>query len=413
MRKRFDRPVEVKPLDESLRARAEAMLKTAAPDILPALPQDIPKLVHELQVHHIELEMQNEELRHAQQTLAEACEHYTQLYDFSPAGYVTLTSDGVIKEANLRFYAMVGVHRKSVLQQPLQTFVTPQDWDLLLRHCTDVVASGTRQTCRLRLLPKDGRPLVMQVESLGIKDEECHAVHIEIAMLDMTQREEAEVAVRESQRKVQETAARLLTAQDEERRRIARDLHDDHCQRLAAAILEISMLLKRRPTPWASPGEYLLPVKATLSGLLKDLRDLSHELHPDQMASMAVDEALHSLLTDFTGKTQVAATLHTSSRPIHLPAAISTCLYRIAQESLANIRKHANAALITLPHMVELLIKDDGRGFVPESVDGSGHLGLTSMRERVEQLNGTITITSRPGDGPLSPFRFRCLRFPE
>lgn len=242
------------------------------------------------------------------------------------------------------------------------------------------------------------------MERLGIKDEERHAVHIESAMLGMTQREEAEIAMRENQRKVQETAARVLTVQDEERRRIARDLHDDYCQRLTAAILELGMLPKRHPGPWTSPAEYLKPMKATLTGLLRHLRDLSNELHPDQMASTPVDEALHSLLSDFTEKTQVAATPHTSSRPIHIPAAVSTCLYRITQESLAKIRKHAHAtrvtaALITLPHMVELLIKDDGRGFIPESVDGSRHLGLISMRERVNQLQGTCTITSRPESG--------------
>jgi PAS domain S-box-containing protein len=410
---RVDRSTEGTP---HLRERAEAALR-AGPPAMPALPQDIPKLVHELQVHHVELEMQNEELRQAQQALVEACDHYTELYDFSPAGYVTLTPDGVILEANLRFCTMIGVHRESVVQQPFQTFVAPQDWDVFLRHCLDVVAAGRRQTCRLRLLPKDGHPRVIQMESLGIKDEKLRAVHIESAMLDMTQREVAEIAVRESQRKVQDTAARLLTAQDDERRRIARDLHDDYCQRLTAAILELGMLPRRHPGPWTSPGEYLNPLKATLTGLLRDLRDLSHELHSDRMASMAVDEALHGLLTDFTEKTQVAATLHTSSRPIHLPAAIGTCLYRIAQESLANIRKHAHAtrvtaALITLPHMIELLIKDDGRGFVPESVDGSRHLGLISMRERVNQLHGTFTIASRPESGttisiqlPLPPPR--------
>lgn len=414
---RSDRSRKTPSRDEVLREQAEALLQAGSPADMPALSEDIPKLVHELQVHHVELEMQNEELRQAQQALVEACDHYTQLYDFSPDGYVTLTSDGVITEANLRFCSLIGVHRKSLLQQPFHSFVAPQDWDIFRRHCLDAVASGKTITCKLRLLPKDGRPLIMHVESMSSKVTERPGVNIEAAMLDITQREEAEIAVRESQRKVQETAARLLTAQDEERRRIARDLHDDYCQRLTAAILELGMLPKRHPGPWTSPGEHLKPMKATLTGLLRDLRDLSHELHPDRMAFMAVDEALHSLLTDFTEKTQVAATLHTSSRPIHLPAAISTCLYRVAQESLANIRKHANAtsvtaALITLPHMVELVITDDGLGFVPESVDGSHHLGLISMRERVNQLQGTFTITSRPGSGttisvqvPLPPAR--------
>ncbi len=409
MEAKFDRTRKTPPRDEVLREQAEAALRAGQP-VMPTLPQDISKLVHELQVHHVELEMQNDELRQAQQTLAEACDHYTQLYDFSPAGYVTLTTDGVITEANLRFCTMVGVHRKSVLQQPFQTFVAPQDWDVFLRHCLEVVASGTTHRCRLSVLPKDGRPLALQMESMSIKDTEGHGVQIETAMLDMTQKEEAEIAVRASQRKVQETAARLSTAQDDERRRIARDLHDDYCQRLTVAILELGMLPKRHPGPWASPAHHLQSVKATLSSLLSDLRELSHELHPYQVASVALNDALRHLLADFTEKSHVATDLHTTPESIRHPPEISSALYRIVQECLANVLKHAKAKRVSvtvagLANAVDLLITDDGQGFVPEAVDGSRHLGLTSMRERVAQLDGKITIDSRPGAGTTISIR--------
>jgi PAS domain S-box-containing protein len=417
METRLDRTMKTPSHDQVLREQAEAVLRAGSPADMPVLSEDIPKLVHELQVHHVELEMQNEELRQAQQTLVEACDHYTQLYDFSPAGYVTLTPDGIIEEANLRFCTTVGVHRKSVLHQPFHSFVAPQDWDIFRRHCLDVVASGTTTTCRLRLLPKDGRPLIMHVESMSIKDTERHGVHIETAMLDITQRETAESAVRESQRKVQVIAARLVTAQDDERRRIARDLHDDYCQRLTAAILELGMLPKRHPGPWASPAHHLQPVKALLSGLLSGLRDLSHELHPDQMAFVALDDALRNLLADFTETTRIATTFHASFDPSHLPPAVNTCVYRIVQEGLSNVRKHAKAKRVSVTvaasDSIELLIKDDGQGFEPQAVGGSHHLGLTSMRERVEQLDGTITITSRPGAGTTISIQIPIPSVPE
>ena len=120
-------------------------------------------------MQHVQLEMQNEELRQSQETLADACDHYTQLYDFSPSGYVTLTPDGILQEANLRFCAMVGVNRKLVLHRPFMDFVVPQDWELLRRHCADVLEVETTQTCKLRLLPKTGLPLVMHVESMTVQ----------------------------------------------------------------------------------------------------------------------------------------------------------------------------------------------------------------------------------------------------
>ena len=184
--------------------------------------EDTTRLLHQLHVHQVQLEMQNEELRQAQETLAEACEHYTQLYDLSPAGYVTLSPEGI-----------------------------------------------------------------------------------------------------------------------------------------------------------------------------------SHGLHPEQTATLTLNDALRACVASFTEQTSINGTFYAPLQPVPLLPAISTCLYRVAQEGLTNIRLHAkakraNVTLNGLPDAIELLIKDDGQGFVPEAVSGSHHLGLTSMRERVEQLNGTMVINSRP-----------------
>ena len=362
--------------------------------------KDIPNLVQQLQVQQVQLEMQNEELRQAQETLAEACEHYTQLYDFSPAGYVTLTADGTIEEANLRFCALIGLNRKFVVQRSFADFVMTEDCEILQRHCQEVLDSSTIHTCKLRFPRHTGPALVMHVESLQVKDRNSSQRKIQSAMLDITGLEQAEQAVHESQQKLQYTAAKLMTAQDEERRRIARDLHDDYCQRLSAIIIEIGLMAKRNPEGWKD-FTHLQPVKAMLVTLLSDLRDLSHDLHPEQTASITLDDSLRAYVANFTESTQIVATYHAPLQPLNLLPAIGTCLYRVTQEGLTNIRLHAKATRASvmmngLPEAVELVIKDDGQGFVPEMVLGSHHLGLTSMRERVEQLHGTMKITSRP-----------------
>ena len=369
-------------------------------DVASARREDIPALVQQLQVQHVQLEMQNEELRQAQETLAEACEHYTQLYDFSPAGYVTLTPEGTIEEANLRFCALLGLNRKFVVQRPFSEFVVTEDWEIFQRHCQEVLDSGTTRTCKLHFSQHTGPALVMHVESLRVKDRDSSQRKIQSAMLDITGMEQAEHAVQASQQKLQHTAAKLMTAQDEERRRIARDLHDDYCQRLSVIILEIGLMARRHPEGWSDPT-HLQPLKAMLVTLLSDLRDLSHDLHPEQTASITLDDALRAYIADFTERTQIVATYHAPLQPVPLVPAISTCLYRVVQEGLTNIRVHAKAtrasvAMNGLPDAIELLIKDNGQGFDPEMVPGSHHLGLTSMRERVEQLHGAMKITSRP-----------------
>jgi PAS domain S-box-containing protein len=363
--------------------------------------QDIPNLIEQLQVQRVQLEMQNDELRQAQETLAEACEHYTQLYDFSPAGYVTLTSDGTIEEANLRFCALLGLHRQSIVQRAFADFVAAEDRERFRRHCHDVLTHSTTQTCKLRFSQHTGRALVMHVESTCVHDRASSSRKIQSAMLDITAKEQAEQAMLDSQQKLQYTAAKLLTAQDEERRRIARDVHDDFCQRLAVLIMEMGLISKRHPGGWSDPTQQLQPLKTMATTLMADLRDFSHDLHPEQTTSVTLDEALRTYIADFTERTEIVTTYHPSLRSVLLPTAISTCIYRVTQEALTNIRLHANAkrASVTLnglPDAIELLIKDEGQGFMPNTIPGSHHLGLVSMRERVEQLNGTMKIHSTP-----------------
>src|SRR5437868_13390537 len=126
---------------KDMRHQEERPVQEPSPNLLhldSVRREDIPTLVQKLQVQHVQLEMQNEELRQAQETLAEACEHYTQLYDFSPAGYVTLTPEGTIEEANLRFCALVGLQRKSMVHRPFSDFVMTEDWDIFKQHCQEV-----------------------------------------------------------------------------------------------------------------------------------------------------------------------------------------------------------------------------------------------------------------------------------
>jgi PAS domain S-box-containing protein len=208
---------------------------------------------------------------------------------------VTLTPEGTIEEANLRFCALVGLNRALIVHRPFSDFLMTEDWELFQRHCQEVLDSGTTHTCKLHFSQHTGRALVMHVESVRVKDRDSSQRKIQSAMLDITGIEQAEQAVQDSQQKLQYTAAKLMTAQDEERRRIARDLHDDYCQRLSVIIMEIGLMTRRHPEGWSGPS-HLQPLKAMLVTLLSDLRDLSHDLHPEQTASITLDDALRAYI---------------------------------------------------------------------------------------------------------------------
>ena len=124
---------ESKELRE-LRTRAEAMLEAQGEDVSDLSPEEVRNLVHELRTHEIELELQNEELRMAQVDLAESRDRYSNLYEFAPVGYVTVSEKGLIVEANLTVAVMLGVERRLLLKKPFSKFIVSEDQDIYHLH---------------------------------------------------------------------------------------------------------------------------------------------------------------------------------------------------------------------------------------------------------------------------------------
>ncbi len=130
--------------------------------------EDIARLVHELQVHKIELEMQNDELRRAQAHLDELRQKYVGLYDFAPVGYMTVNEDGLITEANLICTALLGVERASIIGKRFSAFVNPQDQDTYYFHRQRLIDSGTQQTCEIVLVREDSTLFDSRLQSLPL-----------------------------------------------------------------------------------------------------------------------------------------------------------------------------------------------------------------------------------------------------
>lgn len=180
-----------------LRQQAEAFLRTTGTDIQAIPVEEVQRLVHELQVYQIELEMQNEELQRAQQELAMARDRYSDLYDFAPVGYLTLDREGVIVEANLTVATLLGVDRGRLLQKKLAHFIAPADQDIFYRHRQALHATGTRQTCELHLQPQGGRPLVVGVVSTVAPDESGANTRCHTALTDISERKHVEEQVQQ------------------------------------------------------------------------------------------------------------------------------------------------------------------------------------------------------------------------
>ena len=226
--------------------------------------------------------------------------------------------------------------------------------------------------------------------------------------VDITERKLAEQAILEneaalqaSNREIRHLAGSLISAQDSERARIARDLHDDVSQQLAALSIALSVL-KRRVAAIPSRTDLqddVSSLQRRTSTLAESIRDISHDLHPDVLRHAGLDAALTAYCNGLSLSRALAVTCSAQGDFGSLDPAAALCLYRVAQEALQNVVKHAEARqaevrLLRTGESAELTIADDGKGFdIQTSRSGTG-LGLVSMTERARLAGGTVSIVT-------------------
>jgi two-component system, cell cycle sensor histidine kinase and response regulator CckA len=198
---------------EVVRQRAEALVAQMPEDLADLSPEAGRELLHELRVHQIELEMQNEELRRTQLELEAARARYFDLYDLAPVGYITLSEQGIILEANLTLVDLLGVTRKQVVQRPLTRFIFPPDQDIFYQHRRQLFATGTPQTCELRLLHASGDPLWTQLEATIKPGNDENGSTCRIIISDIVTRKQAALALRDSHQRLEQAIDQLREAQ--------------------------------------------------------------------------------------------------------------------------------------------------------------------------------------------------------
>jgi signal transduction histidine kinase/uncharacterized MnhB-related membrane protein len=201
---------------------------------------------------------------------------------------------------------------------------------------------------------------------------------------------------------VRELAGRLIATQEQERARLARDLHDDINQRLAAASIELSTLRKQIGPPH---NEAICALQDRIVGLSDDVRQLSHQLHPSCLQHAGLRAALNDLCILSSGPSRPRVYLVADEDIDELHPEIALCIYRVAQESVANAIRHARAREVTLRATVDagiatLRVLDDGQGIDTAPCGQTRHgIGITSMHERTKLLGGSFHLTSTTGKG--------------
>jgi PAS domain S-box-containing protein len=188
-----ERKVTGSSINDNLRRRAEEFLKKK-PSTIKKMPyREVQKIIEDLQIHQIELEMQNKELRNTQLELEVARDKYSDLYDFAPIGYFTISDKGILAEANLVCATMLGVERRSLTNKPFSQFIAMDDQDIFYFHRRKLFESKIKQVCELRLSRNDGTEFYAQLESKAVKDGQGDYRYIRSSLSDITERKLAEM----------------------------------------------------------------------------------------------------------------------------------------------------------------------------------------------------------------------------
>jgi PAS domain S-box-containing protein len=402
---------------DKLRRRAEELLARDPKVIQEMPPEDVRELVQELNVHQIELELQNEELREAQLELEAARNKFVDLYDFAPVGYFTLDEKGLVLEVNLTGASLLGVPRHNLINRVFSRFVAPDFEGKFYAHLRRALQGETKQMCELKCKKKDGALFYAQLETMAVNDVEGNRRHLRTAITDITERKQAE----ENLKKTMAELTRSNTELEEFAYIVSHDLREP--LRMVSSFMEL--LRRRYKDKLDADGNEFISLAADgakrMNMLIKDLVAYSRvgfggeKFKPTDCGDI-LSQTLENLKV--TIKANDAVVTHNS---LPMITAAASQIIELFQNLIGNAIKfrakeppHIHVSAKEGEKEWIFSVRDNGIGIDPqykerifavfrrlhgrEEYSGSG-IGLSICRKIVERHGGRIWVASEPGRG--------------
>jgi len=328
------------------------------------------------------------ERKRAEEGIRESEKQFRTIVETTNEGVWLLDSELHTSYVNRQMAEMLGYEPGQVVGRSVFDFYFAED----VEHKKQVLSrrqQGLSDQCEERLLRKDGNELWVRMAATPVFKDNGEFGGALAMMADITERKRAEKALADMSRK-------LIQAQEQERARIGRELHDDINQRLAMLALEIGRLQDNHPELRSS----LQALRQQTTEISNDVQALSHELHSSKLEYLGVVAGMKSWCKEFSERQRMEIDFKTEVSST-LPLEVGLSLFRVIQEALHNAQKHSGVKRIELQLRedsgeIHLVVSDLGRGFDLETAMQGRGLGLTSMGERVRLMNGTISIESKP-----------------
>jgi PAS domain S-box-containing protein len=284
-----------------------------------------------------------------------------------------------------------------VTGQEILARIHPDDRDRVLAVLGALTPAHPQLQMRYRMNRPDGSTIWVERCSRAYFDAAGRLVRIVGMVADITQRKLAEEVL-------SSVSQRLLEAQEAERARIARELHDDISQRLALLSVGFEQLQRSSPDSASALRGSIDALHRQTLDIASDVQALSHELHSSKLQVLGVVPAMRGFCSEIAERQKVDVDFTYESVPRTVPPDVALCLFRVLQEALRNAVRHSSARrfavnLVGTSSALGLTVRDAGRGFDPDRALQDGGLGLTSMRERLKLVAGELSIESRPAGG--------------
>jgi PAS domain S-box-containing protein len=344
-----------------------------------------------------ELKQAEQALKKSQSDLAEA-QRVAKIgnWSFDHASNRVMWSDELYRIFGISKSDFAGTH-ESFLSR-----VHPDDQRLIVQMKQQALTEGKPFDFEYRILLPNGELKMIREVGYASKDAEGKVVRLFGTAQDITERKEVEDRLLASHEQLRILSRRLLDAHEEERKRIARELHDETGQSLMSLLVGLRTIKDSRTLNEAKAQAARL--RKVTSQAMKEVQRLAHGLRPSMLDDMGLEAALKRYASDFAHAYRIAVEVDTIGLDgERLPAPMETALFRIAQEALTNIVKHAAAKQVSIllnRHVsdIQMIVEDDGIGIElrsdPKTAPSSFHLGLYGMSERVSMLGGTIAVES-------------------
>ncbi len=370
--------------------------------------EELSSTLEELQIAEEELRQQNIELTSTKMALEAERQRYIDLFENAPDAYLVTDTNGLIIEANTTAAGFLGAGQEFTLGKPLAEFIPEEDRQAFRRELHYMKFLEGVKDWEVHLKPRDGEPFFASISVARVRSLDGDRVTLRWLIRDISERKRAEEAIQNSEEQLRFLSSKLLTAQEEERKKIAREIHDSIGSSLSAIKFSLENFLQNVKND-SVPTETLTRLIDHTQLSIDEARRIMTDLHP----SILDDLGLITTIGWFGKQYQatysgIRLDTRIDMEENEIPEPLKIIIFRIMQEAFNNIAKYSRAELVNLSLVrkagaIQLTIGDNGVGFDTNAAIArrgpKGGLGLSSMRERAQLSGGSFSIESYIGDG--------------